>query len=126
MSEKEYRPIVSRNVLVKQGISAVSCLAGGAVFLIMAIGAQHGLFGIILSALALVVGIGALLSKDAEAKKPGLLIAAAGVLGMILRFVRIPPLQAISGTLLTIGALGLFAAGIWKGVKFLQGLKSRG
>jgi len=44
---------------------------------------------------------------------------------MIVRFVRIPPLQALAGTAMTIGAFGLLAAGIWNGIKFLRGLKSR-
>ena len=55
---------------------------------------------------------------------PGLVITAAGVLGMIVRF---GPgiLKSIAATALLAGALGLFAAGIWKGIKFLAGLKSR-
>jgi len=125
MNENDLQPVVPRDVLVKQGVSAAAYLAGGAFLLVMAIGAHHGLFGIILSVAALGIGVGALLSRDAEDKKPGLVFAAAGVLGMVMRFVRVPPLQAIAGTALTIGAFGLLAAGIWNGIKFLQGLKSR-
>ena len=125
MNENEQQPIVPRNVLVKQGISAAAYLSGGVFLLIMAIGSHHGLFGLILPVIALLIGIGALLSKDQEDKKPGFIFTGAGVLGMLVRFVRIPLLQALAGTLLVIGAFGLLAAGIWNGVKFLRGLKSR-
>ena len=125
MDGKDHQPIVPREALARQGTSAVACLGGGVFLMVMAIGAQHGLFGIVLSVAALAVGIGALFSRDVESRKPGLIITAAGVLGMTLRFVRIPPLQALSGTILTIGAFGLLAAGIWNGIKFFRGLKSR-
>ena len=124
MDDNDLQPIVPRDVLLKQGISAVSCLAGGVFLFIMAIGAGRGLLGIVLSTTALVIGIGALLSRDHDDKKPGLVLTAAGVLGMIMRF-RVPLLQPIAGTVLSIGAIGLFAAGIVKGIKFLRGLNSR-
>ena len=123
MEDRDVTP-VSRDVLVKQGISAVVYLAGGAFLMVMTIGARFRLLGIVLSVAALGIGIGALLSRDREDKKPGLILSAAGVLGMLMRF-RIPLFQPIAGTILGMGALGLFAAGIWKGIKFLAGLKSR-
>jgi len=125
MDKNDDQSIVSRDVLVKQGVSSLLCMGGGVFLFVMAFGAQHGLLGIVLSGAALLVGIGALLSKEVDSKKPGLLIAAAGLLGMIIRFVRVPPLQAMSGTVLTIGALGLLAAAVWKGIKFFRGLKTR-
>ncbi|MCL2374798.1 MAG: hypothetical protein FWC65_06115 [Treponema sp.] len=125
MSDKNLQPVVSRSALVKQGMSALACLAGGVIFLVMAIVAPGVLFGIILPAAALVVGVGSLLSRDAEGRKPGLILAAAGMLGLVLRFVRIPPAQALAGTVLAIGAFGLLAAGVWKGIQFLRGLKTR-
>jgi len=124
MDDNDIQQIVPRDVLVKQGISAVTYLAGGAFLLIMTVGARFSLLGIILSLAAMVLGIGALLSRDREDKKPGLILAIAGILGMAIRF-RIPLLQSVAGTVLGIGAIGLFAAGILKGIKFLQGLKSR-
>jgi len=125
MSDNNLHPIVPRDALVKQGVSAVATLAGGVFVLIMAVGSQHGLFGIVLSAAALIIGVGALASKDAEAKKPGMVIAAAGVLALAVRFIPIAPIQAAAGTLLTIGAFGLLAAAVWKGIKFFKGLKTR-
>ena len=127
MDDNEYiqvDPVVPREVLVKQGISAITYLSGGIFLLIMVIGAGRGFLGIFLSGVALIVGIGALASRDQTDKKPGLVLLAAGVLGMMMRF-RVPLLQPIAATILTIGGLGLFAAGIWKGIRFLLGLKSR-
>ena len=123
MDERNVTP-VPRDLLVKQGISAVIYLAGGAFLMLMTVGARLRLFGIVLSLAALVVGIGAILSKDREDKKPGLVITAAGILGMIMRF-SVPILQPIAGTILGIGAFMFLGAGIWKGINFLRGLKSR-
>ena len=125
MDDNDLHPIVPRNVLARQGISAVAYLGGGAFLMVMSIGARFTLLGIILSVVALVIGIGALLSKDREDKLPGLVMTLGGVMGMIIRF-GIPILKPFAATALTIGALGLLAAGIWKGIKFLMGLKSRG
>ena len=123
MNERNVTPI-PREVLVRQGLSALACFAGGAFLLVMTVGARFRILGIVLSALALVLGIGALLSRDRGEKRPGIILVAAGILGMAFRF-RIPVLQSIAGTLLGIGALGLFVAGILKGIVFLMGLKSR-
>ena len=124
MDDEKLRVIVPRDVLVKQGISAITYLAGGVLLLVMTIGSRFRFMGIVLSLVALVIGVGALLSRDREDKKPGLVIAIAGILGMAMRF-RVPLLQTIAGIVLGIGAFGLFAAGIWKGIRFLIGLKSR-
>ena len=125
MSDNDLNSIVPRDTLVKQGVSAVATLAGGVFLLVMAIGSAHGLLGIILSAAALIIGVGALASRDVDAKKPGMIIAAAGVLALVARFIRIPPLQAVAGTVLTIGAFALLATAVWKGFKFFRGLKTR-
>jgi hypothetical protein len=124
MNDNEIKDIVPRDVLAREGTSAVINLAGGIFLLVLAFGAKFGILGMVLSVAALVIGIGALLSKDREDKKPGMIITAAGVMGMLIRF-GIPVLKPFAGFLLGLGAMGLFAAGIWKGIKFLRGLKSR-
>ena len=124
MDDENLQRIVPREVLVKQGIAAVVSLAGGVFLILMTVGARFGLLGIAVSVAALIIGIGALFSRDREDKKPGFIITAAGVLGLILRF-GLPILKPFAATLLTIGALSLFASGIWKGIKFLIGLNSR-
>ena len=117
-------PIIPRDVLVKQGTSAVASFLGGIFLLILAFGSRFPIVGIILSIAALVIGIGALLSKDRADKKPGIVLTAAGVMGMIIRF-GIPVLKPVAGFILGLGGFGLLAMGIWKGIKFLLGLKSR-
>ena len=126
MDDMELKSVVPRDVLVKQGTSAVAYLAGGIFLMVLAFGARFPILGIILSVAAVVIGIGALVSKDREDKKPGLILAAAGVMGMIMRFrVPVPIVTSLAGFFLGLGAVSLFAMGIWKGIKFLIGLKSR-
>ena len=124
MDDMELKPIVPRDILVKQGTSAIASLAGGIFLMILAFGARFPVLGIVLSAIAVVIGIGAMFSRDRDDKKPGIILAAAGVLGMVIRF-GIPVLKPFAGFILGLSALGLFAMGIWKGIKFLKGLKSR-
>ena len=124
MDEKDLVPITPRDVLVKLGTSAVAYLAGGGLLFVMTMGVRFRILGIILSAAALVLGIGAVLSKDREDKKPGTLIACAGVLGMAVQFGP-PMLKPLAVFALGLGAFGLLAMGIWKGIQYLRGLKSR-
>ena len=124
MDEKDLIPITPREVLVKLGTSAVAHLGGGVLLFVMTMGVRFRIPGIILSIGVLVLGISALLSKDREDKKPGTLITIAGVLGMAVQFGP-PMLRPFAVFALGLGAIGLFASGIWKGINFLRGLKSR-
>jgi hypothetical protein len=108
------------NVLAKQGVAAVGGIAGGALLLLM--GVLPPVVGIIAGAVVGIVGIGACLSKDPADKKPGAVTAAAGVLTILSR---LPFLGGLAGGLLGLGTIGLFAMGIWNGIKFFRGLKSR-
>ena len=124
MEEFEIKPVVPRDVLAKEGTSAITCLAGGVFLMLLSFGARFPILGIILSAIALVVGIGALGSKDREDKKPGLFLAGSGLLGLLIRF-GIPVMKPFAAFILGFGGIALFGAGIIKGIKFLWGLKSR-
>ena len=124
MDEKELIPITPREVLVKLGTSAVAHLAGGVLLFVMTMGVRFRIPGIILSVVALVLGSSAILSKDKDDKKPGTLITIAGVLGMTVQFGP-PMLRPFAVFALGLGAIGLIASGIWKGISFLRGLKSR-
>ena len=117
-------PVISRELLVRQGTAAVLYLAGGLFLLVMTLGGRHPILGLILPAAALVIGSGALLSRNREDKKPGLVFAAAGIAGLLVRF-GMPLLKPFAAFALVLGAMGLIAAGIWKGIRFLIGLKSR-
>ncbi|MDR3123078.1 MAG: hypothetical protein LBU16_04785 [Treponema sp.] len=108
------------NVLAKQGITAVGGIVGGAALLIM--GALPPLIGVIAGVIVGVIGVGGILSKDPDDRKPGLLAAGAGALSILARIGVIRPL---AGTLLGISALGLLVMGVWNGIKFIKGLKGR-
>ena len=122
---EQVEPYGSAGTLAKQGVSAVGCGAGGSFLFVMnVIGNRLPVAGIILGVAATVVGIGALRSKDPDDKKPGAVITAAGVL-VILSRAGIPLIRPLAGALLSIGAFGLLAMGIWNAVKFFRGLKNR-
>ena len=117
-SASRYTPT---KVLAKQGVTAVAGIAGGVVLLAM--GALPSVIGIAVGAIAGVVGIGALLSKNPDDKKAGAVLAAGGALAAASK---LPLLAPIAGTLLSLGGIGFLALGVWKGIKFFKGLKSRG
>jgi hypothetical protein len=125
--EVERRDIpVPARTLEKLGLAAVANLAGGLFLLALAfVGGRFPIAGIVLGALAAIFGFAALFSKDAEDRKPGALLSAGGLL-VILSRAGAHFFRPIAGTLLSAGAFGLIAMGIWKGIKFLRGLKSRG
>jgi hypothetical protein len=117
---EEYTPT---NVLAKRGVRAIGCLVGGAgLLLLAALGARFPIVGIAAGAVLGVIGIGAVISKDPDDRKPGLVVLAAGVLSLLSR---VPGVRAFAGTLLGVGALGLLAAGIWNGIRFLREIKRR-
>ena len=108
--------------LSKQGVGAVGGIAGG--ILLLVLGALPPVAGIIAGAVVAVVGLGALFSKDPGDRKPGMIITAAGVLGILAK-APIPLLKPFAALALGIGAFGLLALGVWKGIRFIRGLKSR-
>ncbi|MDR2535168.1 MAG: hypothetical protein LBD29_03940 [Treponema sp.] len=108
-------------VLAKQGVAAVCGIAGGAALLTL--GALPSIVGIAVGGVAAAAGIGALLSKDPDDKKAGAVLAVGGALAIASK--TIPLLEGAAGALLGLGGVGFLAMGVWKGVKFLKGLKSR-
>ena len=111
------------HTLAKQGVTAIGCMIGGVGLLIL--GALPSVVGIVAGGVVGAVGVGAVLSKDPDDRKPGLLLAAAGGLAVLSKIGFLRPLTALSGTILGLGAVGLIGMGIWKGLQFLKGLKSR-
>jgi hypothetical protein len=112
---------VPRETLVKQGITAVGSLAGALVLFII----KHLPFiaGVIVGGLVALFGLLCLTSKDREDRKAGLFLCVAGGLALLSRS---PFLPGLSGGLLSLGIFGLLGLGIWKGIKFLRGIKARG
>jgi len=122
IEKREEYPTTSS--LAKLGLTAVGCTAGGVFLFILQALARFRVLGLIVGAAACVLGIASLTSKDPADRLPGAIITAAGVLAVLSR-TGIPLLRAAAGTLLTIGAFGLLAMGIWKGIKFFIELKKR-
>ncbi|MDR2480416.1 MAG: hypothetical protein LBD48_14055 [Treponema sp.] len=114
----------STPALARRGLTAVACTAGGVFLLILQAIAPFKVLGLAAGALACIIGIVSLLSKDPADRKAGAVITGAGVLVMLSKSGR-PFIQAAAGTLLGIGAVGLLAMGIINGIKFLGGLKQR-
>jgi MFS superfamily sulfate permease-like transporter len=114
--EGEYTPTA---VLAKQGVAAVGCLAGGAGLLVLQI--LPPIMGIAAGALATFVGAGALVSKDADDKKGGLIVTAAGLLSVLAR---IPVTRRFAAPLMALAAAGLIIWGAVKGIKFIKGLRN--
>ena len=108
------------NVLAKQGMTAIGGIAGGAALMIMRV--LPPFIGIIAGVIVGVAGIGGIVSKDPDDRKPGILAATAGGLCILAR---IGIMRPLAGTLLGIGALGLLVMGVWNGIKFIKGLKGR-
>jgi len=116
--------IPSASSLSKLGITAIGYTAAGVFLFFLNIFSRFRVFGLIIGGIVCLVGIGSLMSKDPTDKKAGLLITLAGALTLLSK-AKIPFLTAVSGTLLSIGAVGLLAIGIINGIKFLIGLKKR-
>jgi hypothetical protein len=126
MNELEDRsaPVPART-LEKQGFAAVANLAGGLFLMALGFaGARFPVAGIALGALSVIFGFAAFFSKDSTDRKPGAILAAGGILAILSR-TGAAFFRPVAGTLLTVGAFGLIALGIWNGIKFITGLKSR-
>jgi hypothetical protein len=114
---------VPTSVLAKQGVTAVAGIVGGAAMLLM--GALPPIVGVVVGGIITAVGIGAMLSKDPDDKKPGRVATAAGLLTLAAKVGGFAWMKALAGTVLGLGAFGMFAMGVWNGIKFLHGLKKR-
>jgi hypothetical protein len=124
MDEPELRPVPART-LEKQGLAAAANLAAGIfLFILGALGGRLPILGIILGALAGIFGIAALLSKDPADRRAGIVLTAGGILAILSR-TGAAFFRPLAGTLLSVGAFGFIAMGLWNGIKFIRGLKSR-
>ncbi|GHU99721.1 hypothetical protein FACS189483_09290 [Spirochaetia bacterium] len=111
---------VSTDVLAKRGVTAIGSLIGGSGLLVL--GVLPPIMGLVAGGIVGVVGISGLISKDPEDRKPALLVTMAGALAV---FSKVPIVRPVAATLLGLGAIGLIGLGIYNGIKFLKGLKSR-
>ena len=121
--DKEIEVYPSTNKLAKRGVTAVGGIIGGVALLTMSV--LPPVAGIIVGGAATAIGIGAVLSKDPDDKKIGKFVAAGGVLALASKLPIPASIAGIAGAVLSIGGLGLLGMGIWNGIKFFKGLKSR-
>ncbi|MCL1993094.1 MAG: hypothetical protein FWG66_09110 [Spirochaetes bacterium] len=120
---KEERP-VEESRLTRDGVVAVIYSISGVLLIALQVLARFRVLGMLIGVALCIWGAICIKSKNQIDRKPGAVIVAAGVL-TILSKTGIPPLQIVSGTLLSMGAFGLLAMGIVSGVRFLIGLKKR-
>ncbi|MDR0569078.1 MAG: hypothetical protein LBG87_07735 [Spirochaetaceae bacterium] len=111
---------ISTKELAKQGVSAVAGIAGGAALLAM--GALPSFVGVGVGLIAGIAGICSFFSKDPDDRKAGAVLAVGGALAVASKVLHL----GFAGVCLGLGGLGLLAMGVWRGIKFLKGLKSRG
>jgi len=114
--------IPSTSSLSKMGITAIGYCAGGIFLILLQVFSRFRGLGLVIGALVCIVGIVSFTSKDQADRKAGAVIMAAGALALLSK---IPVVAPLAGTLLSIGAIGLLALGIWNGIKFFIGLKKR-
>jgi hypothetical protein len=116
----DMEPYVPRSVVTKHAVAAIAGLAGGIALSVASALPSPVSIGVGIA--AGVLGFTAFRSRDNADRKGGAILAVAGVLTIASR---LPVLGTLASPLLTIGIVGLFASGIWNGVKFFKGLKSR-
>jgi hypothetical protein len=118
------KEIPSTASITKLGIKAIAfCATGGFIFFINWL-QDSNVFGFVVGGIVLVFGVCSFFSKDPSDKKTGIIFALAGLFTLFSKM----DIQAVSGflkILLNIGAFGLFALGLWNGIRFLLGLKKR-
>ena len=124
MDDLERAENESASSLTRLGISAIGYTVGGLLLFVLQMVARFRVVGMLIGLALCVFGIVSLLSKDPADRRPGAVITGAGVLTLLSK-VSIPIVQAVSGTLLSIGAFGLLYFGLRNGIRFLINLKRR-
>ena len=122
--EKE-QAVIPANILAKQGVSAISQIAGGILILVMHIfSARLMPLGILFGLVVGGFGISGLISKEPDDRKPGAILTIAGILKLVSH---VGPgiVRGLASSFLTVASLGLLALGVLNGIKFLKGLKNR-
>ena len=110
--------LVPRNVLVKQGMKGVGGIVGGGALLLLA--RLGGVAGWIAGGLITALGLGISTSRDDRVA--GLVTAGAGILTLVSQ---VPLVGGAADLLMTIGGIGLIAAGGYSLIKFFINLAKR-
>jgi len=110
--------LIPTNTVAKYGVYMVAGIGGAIILLVLK---NISWLGIIVGAIVLFLGIGVMSSKNSKDTFPGILCVAAGILTILSCL----PFGGFSKVLLWLGVLALLIVGIWNGVKFVLGIKSR-
>ncbi|MCL2804496.1 MAG: hypothetical protein FWD26_00970 [Treponema sp.] len=121
---KQVNDVPSAATLSRTGMTAIAFTVGGVFLFLLQVFARFRGLGLVIGGAVCLFGIISILSKDPADRKAGIVITAAGALALLSK-INIPVVTAVCGTLLSIGAFGLLALGIWNGIKFFIGLKKR-
>ena len=108
--------IVPRETLSRQGVAGFTAAAAGVGLLVM--GALPGVVGIVMAGLVTAGGLAFAMSRDD--RRPGLVVAGAGVLGILSAAI-----GGFPGIVLGLAGAGLIAYGGLSIYRFFRGLKSR-
>ena len=108
--------IVPRETLSRQGVAGFTAVAGGVGLLVM--GALPGVVGIVIAGLVTAGGLAFATSRDD--RRPGLVVAGAGALGILSAAI-----GGFPGIILGLAGAGLIAYGGLSVYRFVRGLKSR-
>lgn len=112
--------IVPTRELAKDGVAAIGGIAGGIGLIIL--GSLPSIFGIVAGGVVGLIGLGALGSSDPSDKRAGLVALLAGGLTVLSK---VGIFAGLANGFLGLATVGLLGMGIWKGIKFYRGLKSR-
>lgn len=107
--------MVPRETLSKQGMAGFTAAAGGIGLLVMS---AVPVLGFVIGGVLTVAGVTVGLHK--EDRRPGLVIAGAGVLGILSAAI-----SGFPGLALTLAGVGLIAYGGMSIYRFFRGMKSR-
>jgi len=110
--------LVPKKQLVSYGSKGVGGVIGGAA--ILALGALGAIPSLIVGGIIGLVGLG--VSRSADDRKAGLVMAAAGA---AVAITAIPGIGPLAGWLLGVSGIGLLALGGWNLFKFIRGYKKR-
>jgi hypothetical protein len=111
---------MSDSATAKYGLFMVGGIGGAIIFLLLK--NLPGFIGIIAGLLLLLLGIGALSSKKAEDRFPGILCIAVGFLAVLAQM---SFFKGFAGRILEICAIALLVLGIFNGIRFALGLRNR-
>ncbi len=108
--------IVPRETLSKQGVAGLTAVAGGIGLLVMS---TAGVLGFVIGGVLTAAGLAVGLRK--EDRRPGLVIAGAGALGILSAAIG----GGFPGVALKLAGAGLIAYGGLSIYRFFRGIKSR-